>query len=71
MNTEIQTSPEAVEFDERFLHNFGPINPVSKGTVALCGVISRRTSFGIIKPKLSECCPICLALTEDANDRPS
>lgn len=58
----IESEIEA-EFSE-LLHNFGPVNPIPVGAVALCGEVSVSDGPGDQKPLRSRCCPICLALTE-------
>lgn len=56
---------EAQEFDEEFLHNYGSLNPIPIGAVALCGAVSRTDAPGEIEPEKYRCCPICVALTEN------
>lgn len=53
------------QFDAEFLHNFGPLDPIPEGAVALCGAISTRRERGEIEPLRVEACPICIALTEE------
>lgn len=57
---------EALLFDEEFLHNYGPLDPIPLGAVALCGAVSRSDGRGETEPERVRCCPICVALTEDA-----
>jgi len=58
----------AQQFDTRFLHNFGDLDPIPVGAVAICGAVSTREGSGEIEPLRSECCPICLALKEADNE---
>lgn len=55
---------EAEEYDSELLHNFGDLDPIPVGARALCGVVSTRHGPGEIKPLRVECCPICVALSE-------
>jgi hypothetical protein len=55
--------PEALEFDDSFLHNFGDLDPIPVGARALCGALSQRTAPGETEPLRTECCPICFSLT--------
>jgi hypothetical protein len=64
------TDPIATEFDAQFLHNFGDIDPIPIGAIALCGAISTSTGSGQIEPLKVECCPICVALTQQPEDQP-
>lgn len=56
---------ESEQFDAQWLHNFGPDNPTPIGAVAKCGAVSKSHRAGEIEPLRVECCPICLALTEN------
>lgn len=55
----------AAQFDSRFLHNFGPLDPIPEGAVAVCGAVSTRNGSGELEPLRTECCPICLALKDE------
>jgi hypothetical protein len=65
MNTNEQLAADAKAFDDQFIHNFGPLDPIPIGARALCGVVSTRKDSGEIEPLRSVCCPICVALTEE------
>lgn len=53
------------DFDaSEFLHNFGPLEPIPIGARAKCGTESKREAPGEEEPLRVECCPICVALTE-------
>lgn len=56
----------AQQFDEEFLHNYGPSPEIPVGAVALCGAVSKNDRPGEIEPEKYRCCPICVALTEEA-----
>lgn len=59
----ISDCKEGQEFDEEFLHNFGDLDPIPIGAIALCGTISKNDRSGTTTPEKDKCCPICLALT--------
>lgn len=60
----LETLRVAKEFDGGFLHNFGNLNPIPIGAIALCGAESTNDRPGEIEPERLLCCPICVALTE-------
>lgn len=60
----------AAQFDADFLHNFGPEEVIPEGAVALCGAISTREGIGQPEPLRIQCCPICVALTEQEPEIP-
>lgn len=60
---ETEESVESKQFDAEFLHNYGDLDPIPIGARALCGAVSTKAGYGTITPPASECCPICLALT--------
>lgn len=66
MDTTHETLPEAAAFDTRFLHNFGDLDPIPIGAVALCGAVSTRSGSGEKEPLRRKCCPICLAIIENS-----
>lgn len=59
-----QEDQETSEEWNELIHNFGELNPIPVGAVALCGEVSTRNGPGEINPLRVRCCPICLALTE-------
>lgn len=58
------------EQQEKLLHNFGPIDPIPIGAVAICGEVSTYEGSGEQNPLRTKCCPICLALVEVNLDNP-
>lgn len=62
--TESKDITTALEFDKHFLHNFGGLDPIPIGAIALCGAVSTNDRAGEIEPLRVLCCPICVALTE-------
>jgi hypothetical protein len=56
---------ESEQFDAQWLHNFGPETPTPIGAVAKCGAVYKKTAAVQFEPLRVECCPICLALTEN------
>lgn len=67
MTSDHTVSSESEQFDTEFLHNFGPNEDIPEGAVALCGAISTRHGPGETEPLRHQCCPICLALTENSD----
>lgn len=49
--------------DNELLHNYGPINPIPIGAIALCGIVSTDDGEGDPNPPKEKCCPRCLELT--------